>query len=155
MARLKEVDVRILQALQTDSSPPIAELAERLGLSASACHRRVRQLEEAGLIERYVARLDRRALGLTLEVVVEISLTSQSEESLGAFESAVQAYDDILECLLMAGKADFIVRVAARSVEHFDQIHRNCLSKLPGVSSMHSSFVLRSIKNWQGYPVAS
>lgn len=150
---MKKVDAQILRSLQADSSGSIAELAERIGLSTSACHRRVRQLEEMGLIERYVARLGREALGLALEVFVEITLHSQSEESLEAFEGAVTDSEDILECHLMAGQADFLLRVAARSVDHFDQIHRKTLAKLPGVSSMHSSFVLRSTKTWQGYPV--
>jgi len=117
-------------------------------------HPPVIELEASGLIERYVARLGREALGLSLEVFVDISLHSQSQESLEAFEIAVTNSPAILECHLMAGQADFLLRVAARSVDDFDQIHRQTLAKLPGVSSMHSSFVLRSTKTWQGYPVA-
>ena len=152
---LKPADRRLLRALQADSSRSLTVLAEQLGLSTSACHRRIRQLEAAGLIEGYVARLDRQALGLALEAFVAISLTSQSEEALSAFEQAVAANDEILECHLLAGQGDFLIRVAARSVEHFDDIHRTCLARLPGVSSMQSNFVLRAIKPWRGYPVAA
>lgn len=105
------------------------------------------------MIDGYAARLDRRALGLEVDVFVEISLTSQSQETLDQFEKAVMYYDEILECHLTSGNADYIVRVAARNVPEYDLIHRNCLAKLPHVASMRSTFALRAIKPWKGYPV--
>ena len=147
------LDGRILSVLQRDSAITMAALAERVGLSPSACHRRVRLLEEAGVIAGYAARLDRRSLGLTMEVFVDITLASQSEEALEAFERAVDRYDEILECWLPSGDHDYHLRVAARDMADFDRIHRSCLSRLPGVSAMRSTFALRPIKPWRGYPV--
>ena len=144
-------DIALLEALQADSSRSIAELAEAVALSPSACHRRMRGLEERGLIAGYAARLDPRRLGL--EVFVEITLTAQTREAMDRFERAVGDFDDILECHLMSGNADYLLRVAATDLEHYDRIHRDCLARLPGVSAMHSSFAIRRIKRMAGYPV--
>ena len=146
------IDRRILAALQADSSRAIAELAEQVGASTSACHRRIKSLEAVGLITGYSAVLDPRKLGLNLQAFVEITLTSQSREAMDRFEQAARTFDDILECHLMSGSADYVLRIAARDLEQFDQIHRECLSRLPGVSAMRSSFAIRTIKRWQGYP---
>ena len=105
------------------------------------------------MISGYGARLDRMALGLTIQAFVEISLTSQSEEALTAFEEAVTRTEEILECHLMTGSADYMLRVAARDVADFERIHRNRLSRLPGVASMQSGFVLRSVREGGAYPV--
>ncbi len=150
---MDKTDRAILDALQKDSSRPMAELAEAVMVSPSACHRRVRALEERGVIEGYVARLDPHRLGLAVEVLVEITLTSQNREAMDTFETAVGGFDDILECHLMSGQADYLLRVAASDLEQFDTLHRNCLARLPGVSAMHTSFVLRRIKRMTGYPV--
>ena len=150
---MDKFDRQILSELQIDSNRPISEIAERVNLSLSACHRRIKMLEEAGIIDGYAARLDKHELGLEVEVFVEISLTSQSQETLDLFETAVMTYDEILECHLTTGNADYIMRIAARDVPDYDHIHRNCLAKLPHVSSMRSTFALRSIKPWKGYPV--
>ncbi len=150
---MDQIDTRILRALQHDSSRPVAELAGEVGLSASACHRRVKLLEEAGVITGYAARLDRAALGFTIQVFVEITLSSQSQEALNAFETAVMRFEEILECHLTTGQADYILRVVARDVADYDDIHRNCLARLPGVSAMQTIFVLRPIREWQGYPI--
>lgn len=146
-------DRRIIAALQQNSAKPIANLADSIGLSTSACHRRVRALEEAGVIVGYAARIDRAALGLSLLVFVEISLSSQALEVLEAFETAVQGFDDILECHLTSGDADYILRVVARDMEDYAHIHRHCLARLPHVSSMQTIFTLRPVKTWVGYPI--
>lgn len=151
---MDDADARILRALQKDCSRSVAEVAEDVGLSQSACHRRIKALEEAGIIAGYTARLSGPALGLTLNVFVEISLTSQSEESLEAFEAAVRRAEDVLECHLTTGEADYILRIAARDMADYDRIHRRCLSRLPGVSSMKTIFSLRAIKPWRGLPVS-
>lgn len=150
---MDRTDARILRRLQQNSSPSLNDLADVVGLSPSACHRRVKLLEKSGVIAGYAARLDRAALGLTIQAFVEISLTSQSEESLQAFEAAVIRTEEILECHLMTGSADYMLRVAARDVADFEHIHRNRLSRLPGVASMQSGFVLRSIREGGAYPV--
>jgi DNA-binding Lrp family transcriptional regulator len=146
-------DLRILAALQRDSAPPIATLADAVGLSPSACHRRVKLLEDSGVIAGYRATLDAEALGLTLQVFVDITLAAQSEASLEAFERAVSRYDEILECWLVSGDADYHLRVAATDMADFERIHRACLARLPGVASMRSTFAIRRAKPWSGYPV--
>lgn len=150
---LDRFDSQILRELQKNSSVSMADLAERIGLSTSACHRRVKLLEASGMIDGYSARVNPKALGLDLEVFVDITLTSQSRESMQAFEKAVLLYDEILECVLTTGTADYILRIAARDVSDYDNIHRNCLARLPGVAGMQTSFALRSIKKWRGFPV--
>ncbi len=150
---MDRADLALLLALQDDSSLSIAELAEKVALSPSACHRRIKALEHDGAIAGYGARLEPRRLGLTVEVFVEITLTSQSREAMDRFERSVGDFDDILECHLMSGTADYLLRVAARDLDHYDRIHRECLARLPGVSAMRSSFSLRRIKRMQGYPV--
>ena len=146
-------DVLILEALQKDSSRSIADLAEHAGVSPSACHRRIKALEASGVITGYGAQVDPQKLGLKMQAFVEITLTSQSREAMDRFERAVADFDEILDCHLMAGHADYLLRVAARDLDQYDRIHRDCLAALPGVSSMRSAFAIRRIKRWSGYPV--
>lgn len=150
---MDRADRALLAALQADSSRSIAELAALVNLSASACHRRIRALEEQGLVMGYAARVDAKRLGLSVEVFVEITLTSQTREAMERFERAVGDFNDILECHLMSGAADYQLRVAAADLDHYDRIHRDCLARLPGVSSMRTSFSLRRIKRFEGYAV--
>ncbi len=152
---LDRIDTKLLELLQKGGSRPAAELGEIVGLSPSACHRRIRALEAEGYIAGYTARLNPERIGLGLDVFVDISLTSQSEEALTAFESAVKSFDEILECQLLSGASDYRLRVAARNVADFDRLHRHCLSRLPGVAAMHSAFALRTIKAFEGYPIAT
>lgn len=147
------IDARLLRMLQVDSTRSIAQLAEAASVSPSACHRRIRALEEKGIIAGYGARLDASRLGLAMIVFVEIALTSQSREAMEAFEEAVLGFDDILDCHLMSGTADYLLRIAASDPNQYDLIHRNCLSRLPGVASMRSSFSIRNIKPWRGFPI--
>lgn len=147
------VDARILRALQQDSSRPVADLAAKVGLSPSACHRRVKLLEQAGVIAGYVARLDRQALGLPLEVVVEVGLASPGPESTEAFEAAVVDFEEILECKLTSRRAGYLLRIVARDMEDFARIHHDCLTRLPGVARIDPLFVLRTLREWRGYPV--
>ena len=150
---MDRADTAIIVALQQDSSRSIAQLAELAGVSPSACHRRIRSLEESGVVTGYRAQVDARRLGLKLQAFVEITLTGQNREAMDRFEAAVADFDDILECHLMSGNADYLLRVAAVDLDQFDHIHRECLARLPGVSSMRSSFSIRPIKRWTGYPV--
>ncbi len=150
---MNRTDTKILSLLQLDCRQTIGELAEKVNLSTSACHRRVKQLEESGKIDGYSARLNAKNLGYRIHVYVLISLTSQSDDSLSGFEKAVKECPDILECHLMAGDADYLVKIAARSTDHYERIHRRSLSHLPGISSMKSNFVLRTIQPWEGYRV--
>ncbi len=148
---MDRLDRRLLTALQADSSASIAQLAERLGLSPSACHRRMRALEESGVIRGYGARIDPAKAGIGLNVLIDITLVSQSSEAMERFERAVADFPDILECHLLSGTADYRLRTAARDMADYDRLHRETLARLPGVSTMHTSFVIRTVKAWNGY----
>lgn len=142
---LDATDRRILTVLQREGRITNAELSERVNLSPSACHRRVQQLEEAGFIDKYVALLNTRMMGKPTTVYVEITLQSQAEELLDAFEREVAKVPDMLECHLMAGTADYLIKIMAEDTEDFARIHRQHLSRLPGVRQMQSSFALRTV----------
>ena len=143
----------ILSELQRRATMPIAELAEKAGLSASSCHRRVKLLEEAGVITGYAAQLDGRALGFANDFFVEVSLGAQTEEAFEKFEKAIQRVPEILECHLMSGQFDYLLRVAAADANDYERIHRTKLSRLPGLQRLQSSLALREVKKWSGYPV--
>ena len=142
---LDATDRRILAVLQKEGRITNADLSERVNLSPSACHRRVQQLEEAGYIDKYVALLNTRKMGKPTTVFVEITLQSQAEDLLDAFEREVARVPDILECHLMAGTADYLLKIMAEDTEDFARIHRQHLSRLPGVRQMQSSFALRTV----------
>lgn len=142
---LDATDRRILAVLQKEGRITNADLSERVNLSPSACHRRVQQLEEAGYIDKYVALLNTRKMGKPTTVFVEITLQSQAEDLLDAFEREVARVPDILECHLMAGTADYLLKIIAEDTEDFARIHRQHLSRLPGVRQMQSSFALRTV----------
>ncbi len=142
---LDATDRRILTVLQKEGRITNAELSERVNLSPSACHRRVQRLEEEGFIGKYVALLDTRKIGKPTTVFVEITLQGQADELLDAFEREVARVPDILECHLMAGQADYLLKIMAEDTEDFARIHRQYLSRLPGVRQMHSSFALRTV----------
>lgn len=143
-------DNAILRILQKDCRLPISELATKINLSTSACHRRVKLLEESGKIEGYNARLNPKKLGYRVLVYAEISLSSQSDDCMNDFEQAVKDCPEVLECHLMAGDADYLIKVAARSTDHYERIHRRTLSHLPGIAKMKSNFVLKTIQPWEG-----
>ncbi len=153
MSEIDSTDRRILMALQKAGRMTNAELSERVHLSPSACHRRVQRLEAEGFIRDYVALLDARKLDRPTTVFVEITLSGQADEVLDAFEREVSRIPDVLECHLMAGTADYLLKVVARDTEDFAQIHRRFLARLPGVAQMHSSFALRTVFKTTALPV--
>ena len=142
---LDATDRRILAVLQKQGRITNADLSEIVNLSPSACHRRVQRLEDEGFIAAYVAVLDIRRMGRPTTVFVEITLQSQAEDLLDAFEREVARVPDILECHLMAGTADYLIKIMAEDTEDFARIHRQFLSRLPGVRQMQSSFALRTV----------
>ena len=142
---LDATDRRILGVLQKECRVTNAELSDRVNLSPSACHRRVQRLEDEGFIAAYVALLDARKMGRATTVFVEITLQGQADEVLDAFEREVARVPDILECHLMAGTADYLIKIMAEDTEDFARIHRQFLSRLPGVRQMQSSFALRTV----------
>ncbi|MDX5594096.1 Lrp/AsnC family transcriptional regulator [Pseudovibrio sp. SPO723] len=152
--KIDKIDMQILKHLQADGRIPNSDLASKVSLSASACLRRVRALEAAGIIDRYVAILNPEKIGRSMSVFVEISLASQSEDALQAFERSVAASPEIIECHLMGGDADYLLRIAAEDPADFERIHRQHLTRLPGVAKMRSSFAIRSIKQGTAFPIS-
>ncbi len=153
MAGLDETDRRILRILQKDGRVTNSDLSDAVNLSPSACHRRVQHLEKSGLIRDYVALLDPRKVDRPATVFVEISLSGQADEVLDAFEREVAKIPDVLECHLMAGQSDYLLKVVAADTDQFAQVHRRYLAKLPGVAQMHSSFALKTVFKTTALPV--
>lgn len=145
--KLDDIDIRILRELQRNSRLTNLELSEKINLSPSACHRRTQQLESSGYISAYVALLNPQKLERSTTVFVEITLQSQAEELLDAFESQVKHIPNILDCYLMAGHADYLIKLMVKDTKDFAHIHRRFLSRLPGVRHMQSSFALRKVIN--------
>jgi Lrp/AsnC family leucine-responsive transcriptional regulator len=139
------IDAAILRILQQNGRIANAELAEKVGLSASACSRRVDILEKSGVISGYHARLSHKALDYRIMVIVHISLSGQFAKTLTEFEAAVKLCPNVLVCYLMSGEYDYILRVAAKDLEDYERIHRDWLSALPHVVKINSSFSLREI----------
>lgn len=142
---LDDTDRRILAVVQADARITNAALAEAIHLSPSACLRRLRRLEETGVISGYAAVLDRVAIGRGTSVFVEITLTSQQEPLLVEFERAVLAVPEVLSCHLMAGNSDYLLHVAADDVADYERIHRTHLALLPHVAQLRSNFALRAV----------
>jgi Lrp/AsnC family leucine-responsive transcriptional regulator len=151
--QLDSIDRRILSVLQKEGRTSNADLAENINLSPSACHRRVQRLYSIGVIKNYVALLNNRLVGLPTTVFVEITLSGQADEVLDAFEREVLLIPNVLECHLMAGSADYLLKVVAKDTDDFARIHRKYLARLPGVAQMHSSFSLRSVSNTTALPI--
>ncbi|OYW54624.1 MAG: AsnC family transcriptional regulator [Hyphomicrobium sp. 32-62-53] len=144
---LDALDMAILSALSENGRLSQVELAERIPLSPTAIARRIRALEEKGVIEGYQARVSRSALGLDMTVLVQISLQSQSEILLAEFEKAIAAAPSVVSCHLMSGEDDYVLTVLARDLTDYERIHRQELSRLPGVTRLRSSFALREVKS--------
>ncbi|SLN57256.1 Leucine-responsive regulatory protein [Roseovarius litorisediminis] len=147
------IDRRLLGVLQKRGRISNADLADEVNLSASACHRRVHRLEVEGYIKGYVALLDARKMGVPATIFVEITLSTQADDVLDAFEKAVARIPDVLECHLTAGSADYILKIVAEDTEDFARIHRQYLTRLPGVAKMQSSFALRTVFKTTALPV--
>jgi DNA-binding Lrp family transcriptional regulator len=142
---IDRIDIAILETLQAEGRISNASLAERVGLSQSACSRRLDILEKTGVIQGYHARLSNNAHAHGKTVIVHISLAGQFEKSLAEFEAAVRRCPNVLSCHLMSGEYDYILRIAARDLEDYERIHRQWLSAMPHVAKINSSFALREI----------
>tara|TARA_R110002020_G_scaffold28146_1_gene89934 strand:+ start:3371 stop:3835 length:465 start_codon:yes stop_codon:yes gene_type:complete len=145
MNELDTLDIAILKTLQGEGRISNAALAERVGLSASACSRRLDILEKSGVIKGYHARLSHKALDYRMIAIVNISLSGQFAKTLAEFEAAVKLCPNVLICYLMSGEYDYTLRIAARDLEDYERIHRDWLSALPHVVKINSSFALREI----------
>ena len=153
MKNLDSFDRKILRIMQKNGRISNADLADKVGLSTSACHRRLQRLFDEKTISRVVALISERAVKLNLTVFVEIKLSRQVDEVLEEFERAVSLIPEILECHLMAGSADYLLKVVVGDGEDFERIHRRYLSRLPNVSNIMSSFSLRKVYKTTALPI--
>lgn len=152
---LDRFDRAILAELQRDGRISNVQLAGTVNLSESACLRRVRALEEAGLIERYVALLDQKKVGLTGTVFVHIALNREEQAQLAEFEAAVQQIPEVMECHLMTGEFDYLLRVVIADMADFERLHNEALTRLPGVSRVNSSVAIRTVRKTTELPLKS
>lgn len=150
---MNEIDKSILRALQRDGRLSNVRLAETVGLSEAACLRRVRALEARGLITGYTATLNPARLGLSGTVFVEITLHQEQQRDLDAFERAVRGVPEVMECYLLTGQYDYLLRVVVEDLSDFERVHRESITRLPGVSRVQTSFALRTVIKRSGLPI--
>ena len=153
MPEIDLIDRKILSILQKDGRTTMQELADRVGLSLSPCHRRVRPMEERGIINRYAAMVDQKAIGLHVSVFISIKLARQKEEDLKRFEKAISGWDEVLECYLMTGNRDYLLRVVAADLAAYETFLKTKLTRLDGIASIESSFALSQVKYSIALPV--
>ena len=146
-------DKKLLSILQTNGRISNVELSEAVDLSESACLRRVKSLEERGFIDKYVALLDQKRVGLTDTVFVHIVLKREEKSELLAFEEAVKEIPEILECYLMTGEFDYLLHLVVANMADFERLHNESLTQLPGVSRVNSSFAIRTVQKTTALPI--
>ena len=142
---MDRIDAAILKSLAADARAPVSAIATQVGLSQSACTRRIQALEASGHVQGYGARLGHRRLGFRITALVDITLGTQVEEDLARFEAAVAQIDGVVECALVSGGQDYRLKILARDLDDYERLHREHLGRLPGVVTINSSFVLRAI----------
>ena len=153
--RIDTIDRKILTELQRDGRMTIQDLAGRIGLSASPCLRRVRMLEEAGILKGYVALVDQAKVGLAISVFASVKLERQREEELDRFAEAVARWPEVVECYLMTGRHDYLVRVVVPDLSAYERFLKDKLTRLDNVASIESSFALGQVKRSFSVPVES
>ncbi len=150
---LDEFDLKILRALQKNADYSMSELGEIVGLSHTPCWRRVKKMQSMGVIQEKVVVLDPKQLGLNVTVYAYIRIKNHDEESLNAFESAVQNIPEIVECYSTSGEKDYVLRVVVGSVEHYERVLKQTLAHLPNVKSVNSNFALKRVKYTSSLPI--
>ncbi len=150
---LDKYDKSILEALQRDGRVSNVQLADKVSLSESACLRRVRALEESGMIDRYAALISQPKVGLSGNVFVHIGLHREEESELAAFEDAVKSIPEVMECYLMTGEFDYLLRVVVSDMADFERLHRDGLTRLPGVARVNSSVTIRTVQKKTELPL--
>jgi Lrp/AsnC family leucine-responsive transcriptional regulator len=151
--KLDAIDRKILQSLQTDGRMSLAELSEEVGLSPSPCLRRVRLLEKAGIIKRYVAMVDQQSVGLPVSVFVSLKLESQRQQMLANFGKLVARWPEVLECYLMTGPRDYLLRVVVEDLAAYERFLKQKLTRVEGIASIESSFALEQVKYTNVLPI--
>lgn len=153
MLNLDRYDRELIRLLQRDGRISNARLAESVHLSESSCLRRVRALEQAGLIVGYTAVLEEARAGFPVNVFVNVSLNRQGQPDLQAFEAAIARIPEVRECYLMSGEYDYLIRIAVADMRDFERVHNGQLTRLPGVARVHSSFAIRTVQRARELPV--
>ena len=151
---LDQIDRRIVKALQDNARLSSQELSDQVGISASPCWRRVKALEEAGVITKYVTLVDPEALGLSISIFTSVSLDKQVETALETFQKAVRKRPEVMECYLMTGDFDYLLRVVVGSLHDYERFLLDHLTRIPGVASIKSSFALKQVKYTTALPVS-
>ncbi|MGN3975356.1 Lrp/AsnC family transcriptional regulator [Tsuneonella sp. SYSU-LHT278] len=149
---LDEIDWAILRELQRDASQPIQAIGERVGLSINPCWRRIRRMEDRGIIARRVALLDPVRVGLPTTVFVAIRTTRHDPEWLRAFADGIASIPEILECHRMAGEVDYLMKIAVRDIAHYDRIYQKLIASVPGLSDVSSTFSMEAMKSTTALP---
>jgi Lrp/AsnC family leucine-responsive transcriptional regulator len=150
---MDQFDIAILNVLQENGQTPFAELGEAVGLSPSACHKRVAALRESGVITQTVTLVDERRAGLETSVFVQATLKNQQQATLTAFERAVARHREIMECYLMAGLSDYFLRILCRDGADYERIHTDILTRLPGVDRVVTNFAIRKVLRRTAVPL--
>jgi len=150
---ISAVDRRILAAMQEDSSRSTAEVAELAGVSQSVCWRRMQSLKDAGYIRREVALLDRRKLGLNAQIFAQVKLSAHGRANLSEFSEAIRKFPEVLECYVLMGHVDFLLRIVAEDIEAYERFFFEELSRLPGVQEVNSIVALSEIKSTTSLPL--
>ena len=150
---LDAIDARILDLIQHDAGLSVAEIAERVGLSSSPCWRRIKRLEDTGVIQRRVTVLDRDKLGLNFEVYLTVKLNNPTRENLEAFEGSIARWPEVVQCALVTGQEDYVLRVVTRDMHGFDDFLRGKLLAIGLVSDVHSRIVVRGAKDATALPL--
>jgi Lrp/AsnC family leucine-responsive transcriptional regulator len=151
---LSDSDRRILRVLQSNGRLANVELAERVGMSASPCLRRLRQLEAEGVVTGYTAEIDRKAVGLDVRAFVRVNMERHADADARAFEQAIARTPEVVACYMMAGEMDFLLHVVVPDLDAFAAFTRDRLMKIPGVKDVHTSFVIEEVKRGPDVPVA-
>ena len=151
--KLDTFDIKILQALQQQADMPVQTLSERVGLSHTPCWRRIKRLRSAGILGANVALVDAKQVGLGVTVFVQVKLDSHDEQVLAEFESSAVAMDEVIQCYIMSGDMDYLLRVVVTSIEQYEVTLKRKLVRLPGVQTINSSFALRELKNNHQLPL--
>lgn len=154
VVELDQIDRKILKALQDNARLSSQELSGQVGISSSPCWRRVKALEEAGVITKYVTLVDPEALGLSISIFTNVSLDKQIETALETFQKAVRKRPEVMECYLMTGDFDYLLRVVVGSLHDYERFLLDHLTKIPGVASIKSSFALKQVKYTTALPVS-
>lgn len=151
--KLDAFEIKILRLLQDDASLSNAEIAERIGLSSSPCWRRIQRLEQDGIIRRRTIDIDRKKVGLNAQVFAQVKLNAHGRANLDEFSGAIAGFDEVLECFVLMGSVDFLLKVVTEDIEAYERFFFEKLSRLPGVQEMNSTVALSEIKCTTALPI--